>query len=221
MSDELSRCDLGAMEPTDFLYDAVLGHGELCRRVGDWAVLDKGRMRGVVNTSSHAGSYSTRFDAIVELPDGRQMMESFVGRGDSPQEATGEAYGRFLQGAFHVILAALLGHRCEQVEGTSLMIGGMKRVVLDCGAQIRSGTPTDGREILSWHELYEDNLKLAELSPAMHWYRIFVAQNQGRIISKECLLDNEPWEHGMRWIDAHAWPMKDDFYSVRMFVMIV
>jgi hypothetical protein len=50
--------------------------------------------------------------------------------------------------------------------------------------------------------------------------RLFYAQAKNQQAGLEVLLDNEIWEQMQREIEKADWPLIDEFYSVRSFLIV-
>lgn len=160
-----------------------------------------------------------QLDLRWELPDGRTLVESFGGFGDSPERALADAAEGFLHGSFHVMLRGLLDHECSHVQLLEMKIGGRMRkvvhgLVISRGGDEGSPPPTD------WFPDFHEALDKTELSGGLHWIRLYVAQAKGEVLAVETLLDNEPWPALHEALAGVAWPKADHFQSVRTFLIV-
>src|SRR5690348_16076713 len=106
----------------DSLEKACIGHGVGCTRQGQKLRAQDGlTLEARVVTRPRVNDLAqVQVDFVVESPrlTGLPMLDSFAGVGASPLEAQQNAFAKFMQGSFHVLLEALTTHRCdsEQVE---------------------------------------------------------------------------------------------------------
>ncbi len=209
--------------PNEFLRQSILNHNETCSAVGDWIVFGNGKykMHGRLSDDDTNDRHVIRFDVEVDIGNERIIQESFVGIAEDINSAIGQAYSNFLAGSFHVLLAGLIGHKCEQVEGESFEAGNRVRVILENGVQIKSSIKLmDTKGVLGWYDAFVDAIMKQKFDDRPHWVRVYVAQNENQIMVTECLLDNEEWQQGISVLSGYNWPFMASFYSVRMFVMI-
>ena len=213
------------LSPQNFLTKAISGHDVQVEDDKGWITIKGGpvKVQGeFVDIKDSPQGYTVQFDfRASNFVQNKVIIESNAGFGATLDEAKKDAYSSFLSGSFHTLLAGLIDHKCEQVETEVITINGIARTIYEGGVQIKSSKKEDDKsKLISWYDLFRDSLIKSKLSNEPHWVRIYVAQFNNEVIAKECLLDNEPWEYGAKWIDSYDWPKQAEFYSVRYFVMI-
>jgi hypothetical protein len=153
----------------------------------------------------------------------RTIVESFSGMGPTQADALRSAYQGFQQGVLHVLLAAFLGWEGEQATREEWQVGSLTKLAT-IGNAIRKGAgSTDFWQDLHashWYEQLRKAIESAKLGPGVHWVRLYYGQFQGRAQATEVLLDNETWEPVQRQIDTWGWIKRDEFYSVRLFLVL-
>ena len=164
-------------------------------------------------------------DICVEIEcDGRAIFESFVGWGQSPPEAVSQAMNCFSIDCFHVLLAALFDKVDEQqVEIQEWEIAGTPRQVTIGPLRTRGKAPVhaeQGQKLTECLDWLRTALKRHAFSRGIHWARFFYAQEAGRLISCEALRDNETWQELESEMAELEWPVSEEFYSVRNFLII-
>ena len=180
----------------------------------------------VQSTKSENNSVTVQIDVRVHLEDHNTVIESFAGTGQTKQEAIKNATDNFAINALPVLLASLYsltpkeGHApLDGVEQREWYINGEIRKVTVGGFGVRGFPPGDSPPT-DWFKQVENEIKVTSLSPGTHWVRCYFAQFENKPLAYEALLDNEPWERGQSILKMHRWPPGDDFYSVRVFLVI-
>jgi hypothetical protein len=62
---------------------------------------------------------------------------------------------------------------------------------------------------------------LPELSRELHWFRMFVAINEGKLLGHDALLDNEVYAPVVELLENWPWPASDKAYALRHFFALV
>lgn len=210
---------------SDLLLDALTvtfnGHGIACER-GISAVQAQDGLTiepRVFPRDSANGTHQVQVDFAVQSPRMLDIpfLDSFAGLGPSPDDALRNAYGKFLQGSFHVIAESLTSHACdaEQVEWEKWSGRGHSWRVCS-GPLLLLATGAGGR-IEDFAPFY---LQIArEFAVAMpagpHWMRMFLGALDGRRMGSEVLVDGEAWPAGQALMDGHAWRYPAGYASFR------
>jgi hypothetical protein len=174
----------------------------------------------IVTTTEFPAGTSVQLDVRLEIAPGRTIVESFAGVGETHEKAVGDALRNFAVNSLHVLLAAFFLSDDSQVLQEEWLVGGRTSRVTVGNIGVRGDPPVRGAELTGWFKHFEHKLKEAELRPGTHWVRLYYAQADGKAMTCEVLLDNDVWAEMQSEMAAVAWPSGDQFYSVRVFLVI-
>lgn len=151
-----------------------------------------------------------------------RLLESFAGWGTTWREAIAQAIGKFERSSLHPLIAGLLDRdSCpDQVSWERVdHPGGAFDACL--GGQLvlyaREPVPDLGPLLDSIKEALRD----VELSRAVHALRLYVCFNDGAMVGREALLDNEAWPAGDALVAGYDWPRADHLWGSRLFLLLV
>jgi len=190
---------------------------------GEWILLpDLRRLRSQIHQrEAHQGVATVQLDLLLELSPERTLVEAFAGVGELPAAAVFDALENFRVGSLHVFLAAFCGQKTEQVDIEEWTIRGQKRRVVLGPVGVRGAPPVEGKDLVAPVRTFEEFVRGAEFGPGIHWLRLFYAQQQGNMLACEVLRDNDIWIAAQAAAAAADWAPGEEFYSVRLFVMIL
>ena len=174
----------------------------------------------IINETPQANGMSVRMDVRFTIASGLTIAEAFVGIGEDKENAIGSAIQSFAANSLHVFLAAFFQTSQEQVTEEEWIIGSKKRSVTIGNVGIRGKKPVQGTALLEWFPYFEKVIGQHTLGPEPHWIRLYYAHSQGKLVVCEVLLDNEVWEEVQTEMSAFSWPSGEDFYSLRIFLVI-
>jgi len=210
------------------LLDLFRAHGVEATRQGDKIVFPKSGMK--VNASfiqeiERPTVFTVEMEVRFEFAPGRTIIEAFAGLGTTREAAATDAFQSFAANSFHVLLAAFLktddpGGDEEPVSREEWLFGSEKRRVTAGNVGVRGKPPVQGAQLVGWVEQFEQKLKRQRLGTETHWVRLYYGQAKGKVLSCEVLLDNEIWGVMQSEVKTIAWPSGDDFYSMRLFLVI-
>jgi hypothetical protein len=165
------------------------------------------------------GTAQVQVDFAIDSPRlaGVPLVDSFAGVGNTRDEAERNAAGKFLQGSFHVIAAALTRHDRDagQVEWEDQSAGPHTWRV--CTGPVLMVASREGARIEGAGEFFPDltTLLVAGMAPGPHWMRVFLGALDGKHMGSEVLLDGAVWPEGQQLLDAHAWVYPAGYASLR------
>ncbi len=162
-----------------------------------------------------------QIDIYVALESGRILVESFAGIGETKEDAIVDGIHNFTINSFHVLLAAFyVDEDDDQVEKEKWKINGQMRRVTIGNIGIRGTTPIPDSPPTEWFQSLENAIRDSELPAGTHWVRCYYGQMQNEPLAVEVLLDNEDWPTARTKMQQHDWPKSEDYYSVRIFLII-
>lgn len=212
---------------TDALVLAIEAHGLSVQREGDTLLVDEGRL--ILNADVFENDKAARTTVVLELQarspllGERPIIECFVGIGDSPEDASGDAFNKMLLGTFHVLVEALTRHACddgqvdiEHWEGETTSWRAFVAPLLTHHSSTSALAGTYSTLFVGLQDLFRRTAP-----PGPHWMRVFVGAFDGELQACEVLVDNEPWEAGLSLLQSQAWQCQDEYQSVRHFVLMM
>ncbi len=176
----------------------------------------------VTNISSTSGKHVVSVDVVTYSPrlGTKPIVESFAGIGDSPSEAIGLAFLKFMLGTFHVLIEALSDHSCNQNQGEWFDWRLNESSWRVCSGPIISQSEPSG-EIITKQcgDFFRalEPLYLRQIKTGTHWIRIFVCAYQGKLHATEVLLDNERWVEAEELAFSWDWVTPDSYTAARSF----
>jgi hypothetical protein len=164
-----------------------------------------------------------QLDIVARSPriEPRCIVESMAGIGSDQADAERHAFGKFLQGPFHVLLTALADHTCESKQSEWLLWHGSGGDWRICeGALLVHGS---GDTSTTYPQFFKEleKLFLSSASRDVHWVRIFVGSFDGKQAGADALLDNEPWPEAMALLNRWEWDFPQEYRSLRHFFVAV
>ena len=149
------------------------------------------------------------------------VIESFVGMGETRQQAIVQAFGKFLIGVFHVLIEGLAKHVCENMQAE---IEFWRRN--DASWKVYSGpvitqAVTECTLNRTFPAFYAQLEKLfsTTVRPGSHFARVFVASHGGQLVGKEVLLDNETWPEAQELLVGWDWQHGDRYQALRQVIL--
>lgn len=208
----------------DILRKLLESHGVSASVHSDWVETSNGYKLavGVVREiPSPEGTVNLQVDFYVDLPDGRLLIESFAGVGESKEAAIKDAFQNYVSNSFHVILSAITDvTNTNQVETEEWTINGRNRTVVIGGMGIRRFTKAEFHPPTEWFSVVQQEIERFPLDERCHWIRCYYAQMGGKPMAIEALLDNEDSAELIDTMKRIEWPSDPDFYSLRVFLLV-
>ena len=160
-----------------------------------------------------------QLDVRLAIGPRRTIVESFGGIGETREEGVRDAFHSFALSSLHVLLTAFFRADDGQVAQEEWLVGGRKARVTVGNVGIR-GKPPARERVMGCVKGLERVIQEAPLRPGTHWVRLYYAQMRGEILGCDVLLDNEVWEEVESTMRAADWPSSEEFYSVRLFLVL-
>jgi hypothetical protein len=198
----------------------------MCTSHGEYFEVDGGNLwiRPDVYVKTENDNFTSavlELTVVSHLIGDKAIREAFAGSGSTVESATGEAFGKFLLGTFHVLIEALTSHTCEsaqaEIEHWGSIDGGWRVFSGPQITQHSSGSllSTDyGAFFSRFQVLFE-----SEVASGPHWVRVFLAAFEEKVIGGEVLLNNERWEAAERLLFEFPWKCAREYQSIRHFML--
>ncbi|TIT18663.1 MAG: hypothetical protein E5W70_28385 [Mesorhizobium sp.] len=216
---------MASQEVLDLIHEALIAHGISAIR-GQHDVrleLEDLRFEADIFDKEQIDTHRLVLEIYIFSPllGTQPVIESFVGMGDTRQEATAQAFGKFLLGVFHVLIEGLAKHVCENMQAeiefwrrndaSWKVYGGP--VITQAAVQC-----TLNRAYPAFYAHLE-KLFAANVRPGSHFVRIFLASYDGAVIGNEVLLDNETWPEGQELLVGQDWHHGDGYQALRQVIL--
>ena len=210
------------LELQGFLLQLFQGHAVDAKADGDWITFPgrPGRILALVFDLDEVDpKCSTQVDIRFSPWPGCEICESFSGLAESREERIKQALSKFALNTFHVFLKVFLKiDCCEQTQEWQLTNQQVARTVTDGNAAFAGEIPANLPTV--WIEQFHQLLATQPLSEGTHWIRLYYAQMEGKRLTLELLLDNDPWLSAIPVADSIPWPTGPGFFSLRQFLVL-
>lgn len=204
------------------LLELFRAHGVEAVPQDEWVAFPDRQMKAnaaIVSERKQRNGMSVQLDVQLEIAPRRTIIESFAGVGNTLEKAVADAIANFTANSFHVLLAAFFQPDDQQVTKEEWTIGGRKsRVTGNVG--VRGKLPLEGEPMFAWFKRFWESIRQQQLRPGTHWARLYYGQAKSKMLACEVLLDNLVWDAVAAQMAAVDWPPADDFYSVRVFLVM-
>jgi hypothetical protein len=169
----------------------------------------------------HEGKSSTvEIEFTTLLPDKRTVVDYVAGWDEDIKSAKADAIANFTLTTLHVLCSALINDKDPHLRPQMHNVGGKPRAFYIGGWGIRTQSPIEraALERLSRHVV--DCIIGAGLDDQMHWVKVVYGQNKGKLIVSEATFDNFLDKRMTAAVNKGPWPKKDDFYMLKLFVLV-
>lgn len=190
---------------------------------------------GLVTFPNHPGLWANgelfrAYESSVQLDvrlggfDGdRILIESIGGFGPDLDAQASFAVQALANGSFHVFLPAFFGRPpCHGTVREIWKMGSPRAVYAGLITTVFGYPPakSDGIPNLDFYPAFIKRLETCSLPQGTHWVRIYQMRKKGAVVCNEVLLDNSPWEEMQSFMGEFSWPVAEQHYDVRVFIVI-
>jgi hypothetical protein len=175
----------------------------------------------IVKISHHPTVVSVQLDILVELFDGRILIESCAGIGNNQEKAIANSLQNFYANSLHVMLNAFYGVEDEQVNVETWQITGKDWKAVIGGFVLKTFEKVPLQVPESVFPTFENLIKNQELNNDIHWFRFFYAQQDKQFLDCETLFDNELWQDANKELTELNWELTKGYHSVRNFLILI
>ena len=205
----------------DGIRAACVAHGLGAERAGELIRVQDGLEIAprVYDRGAAHGSVQVQVDFAIQSPRlaGVPFLDSFAGVGANPDVAEHNAFEKFLQGSFYVLVESLTTHRCDSAPVEWEQWAGAGHGWRVCAGPLFLLATRSGARIEGFPEFFGALTELfrARMSAGPHWMRVFVGGLDGGHMGSEVLVDGQIWSPGQALLDAHAWTYPPGYASLR------
>jgi hypothetical protein len=208
--------DGGVPSPRAVFGEMLAAHGH--------PVAEQLHVDGRVFPRLQGSSVSVQVDFSIAHPSLAmpRLVESFAGWATTWREAIAQAIGKFERSTVHTLIAGLLDRDAcpDQVSWERVdHPGGAFAACLGGQLVLYAQEPVPNLGPLL--DSIKRELGAVKLSRAVHALRLYVCFNQGAMVGREALLDNEAWPDGEALIEGYHWPHADHLWGSRLFLLLL
>ncbi len=174
----------------------------------------------IVNISQHPTFTNVQLDILVEIFDGRVLIESFAGIGNSQDEAISNSLENFIYNSLHVLLNAFYDVKDEQISDEKWQINGKNWQAIIGGFAVKKFEEIPVKVPETVFPTFENLIKRQTLFKDVHWFRLFYAQQNKKFLDCETLFDNDIWSEANKELEKLDWESAESYYSVRNFLIL-
>jgi hypothetical protein len=166
------------------------------------------------------GSVTAETEFRVRLPDGREIIEFVAGTGNSPEAAEKDSKLNFLLSTFHVVYRAFMNPADPHQAQERVSINGEPRVMLMGDSMTRTGSTNSSPDMFPLRSQFREVLSPLTLSPGAHWIKIVYAQHNSNVMACSVSLDNGENAALTQTVRKLPWPVQQEFYLVKQFIVV-
>jgi hypothetical protein len=154
------------------------------------------------------------------LPDKRLIVDYVAGIGADAKAAKGDAIANFTLTTFHVLYSALINDKDPHLKPVMHKVHGKPRNFYIGGWGIRTQSPIDQSILDKLTEHFVARIQQLDLDEKTHWVKVVYGQHKGEIIAADITLDNVGDDRLNPAVHKSPWPKRDDFYMLKLFILI-
>jgi hypothetical protein len=166
------------------------------------------------------GTVTVETEFRIRLPDGREIVEYVAGTGDSLEAAEKDSKLNFLLTTFHVVYGGFMNPADPHQTQETVTIDGRRRVLVMGDSMTRSGTTNGAPDMSELRSRFRGMLSSFPLSPEPHWIKIVYAQHQAKLMICSVTLDNQENAALIEMVRKLPWPVQQDFYMLKQFIVV-
>ena len=205
------------------MHQMLTMHGIDARIENDWTLVNNAfPLLGATRYLNKVEETSAmvHIDFVLQLEDGRRIIESYAGWGDDVRQAEGQGLFKFCVGAMHVFLSAFWNHHePDQVDIERWSIGEtpwdayLSSIIKHSNLDQKVGSPANYMDDL------QQGVSRLSLSDCDHWISVYVGVVKDEV-TVDVRLDNEASPDLIKVVRALDWPITEGFYSERQFILL-
>ena len=202
---------------TGYLTEFFEHHGVPCHVENEW-VFPNSELPAI-RAFWFEDKWGPRLDVQIVVRDEVVIEESFGGLGIG-DEGLRDALTNFTANTFHVLLAALWNKNVPpHVDIEQWQANGKPYTMYHGNYGVRSSAGALPNIPANLFPRIQQTIERESLTNDIHWFRLFFFNLLGKH-TYEALKDNETWEAGVQCLESSSWPEPEEFYSVRLFIIL-
>src|SRR5262249_29616741 len=149
-----------------------------------------------------------------------EIVEFVAGNGESLEAAEKDSKVNFVLSTFHVVYRSFMNPADPHQTEEKVTIHGKPRLLVLGDTLTRGGTTNSSLDMFPLRSRFREMLSPLALSPEPHWLKIVYAQNQARVMMCAVTLDNRDDPTLTEIVKKLPWPVQEDFYMVKQFIVV-
>lgn len=209
-------------ELTQVLLQLYEQHGVVCALHENIIIFPEQQVSSQLFLHNHPSKVGSvlKLDVILTIEEGRSIIESSVGIGESNEEAAKDAFVQFTTNSFHVLLSSFFtSEHDDEINVEEWNIGGQTFKVIFSNVCIRGQAPQPLP--LEWFEQFVAEIHQHQFTKDVHWLRLFYGLANNEITVCEVLLDNDNWDEVQSKAYSFPLPPSEAYLSLRMFFVLI
>jgi hypothetical protein len=166
------------------------------------------------------GTVTAETEFRIRLSDGREIVEYVAGNGDSVTAAEKDSNLNFLLTTFHVVYRSFMNPADPHQTEETVTINGKPRLLVMGDSMTRSGTTNSSLDMFPLRAEFRKMFAPLPLSPDPHWIKVVYAQSQAKVMMCSVTLDNQDNAALTETVKRLPWPMQQDFYMIKQFIVV-
>jgi hypothetical protein len=163
--------------------------------------------------------YSVESRISIAFKNGRRLDDYVAGAGTKADEAFHDSLQNFCLTTLHSIYAELFQHKDPHVRKATWKINrASRRVFLSEWGQ--RGTKLSESVQVQVEKLLAEELQGLSMSPEIHWVKLVVLINEGKLQTLVVTLDGVTQEGVTQRLAAYNWPSTSGFSMAKLFLVI-
>lgn len=167
-----------------------------------------------------AGGFSVEMEFRITLPDRREIVEFVAGIGEDETAAREDSMKNFILSTFHVIYKSFLNPEDPHQMIETVAIDGADRAVVAGTLYMRTNKELDATQMKTITEGIKEALRRQHFDGRPHWVKIVYGQNEGKPMTLAATCDNRDDAALHAAAQRIAWPVRDEFYMAKQFIVI-
>ncbi|MGM9485861.1 DUF6348 family protein [Ideonella sp. YS5] len=163
--------------------------------------------------------YSVESRISVTFKNGRRLDDFVAGAGTKADEAFYESLQNFCLTTLHPIYAELFDHSDPHVRKQWWSVRGVQRRVF-LSEWGHRGSPIPEPFQKEVEAAFARELAISQVSKEIHWVKLVVLIDQGRMKQLVVTVDGERSESLIKKLASLAWPMPKDFSMAKLFFVV-
>jgi len=217
---------MSGRDPLDMIHDALASHGVPAIRKPDGVELERHDLRfaaAIFNKEQRDWGHKLVLAIRIFSPllSVQPVTESFVGWGNTPDQALEHAFEKFLRGVFHVLIEGLAGHVGDDMQSEIEHWSRGDTAWKVFAGLIIPEAVDEATLATTYQDFYAElaDLFAATASPGGHFVRVFLGTLEGKVAGGEVLLDNETWPQAEALLFGRSWRCGQEYQAVRQVIL--
>jgi hypothetical protein len=164
--------------------------------------------------------YTAEVHYTIRLPADGTIREYVAGIGPTEEKAVNQAMGNFVLTTAHVVYKAFINPADEHQTMKSVVINNRARDLFSGDLMILGKSTNAAIEFDNMPEQIQSLISTMPLDSHTHWIKIVYSQFNKKPVLASVSLDNNELNERASAVQNLKWPVEDDFYMAKQFIVI-